>query len=245
MSQSSVDGDIDHIEFIKKEIGKCESEIKGILEGNIVLKWKPRDMTKEDIADALTNPKIANNDSLCREIIFGMVKKSNPITGEKLLSIINSPLIAQYLKIIEEMYILNNEKIALEKKELEIKKLDFTQTYYKPIIDKILQMSHRAYKELEALSVKKEQMKSNYGMSEKAAMESLSYEERRDIENTESKIMQLDDIQNEMQRIYDKRVMTAKSRSGFEEEVRWLKMYVEKKKTEEWKYPVVKQLFAD
>jgi len=243
--QYIIDGDIKWVETMEKYIREWESEIKDIVEGRIVLKSKPRDMTEKDIAEALTKPEIANNKILSMEISFGMIQKKDEITGKKLLSIINSPFITKYIKIIEELNLLKNEELALNRKELETKKADFTKTYYQPIIDKISQLTEKAYQELEEYSKSKDQMKTDYGMTEKAAMESLSYEEKRNITNTEYKIRQLDEIQDEMRQIYDNHIMSSKSESGFEEGVRRLKSYVEKKKTEEWRYPVVKLLFVN
>jgi hypothetical protein len=235
----------DQVENIKKEIEKYELEIRGIQEGNITLEGKPKNMTKNEVAKALTTPKFLNDDKLRRELVVGSVKKKNPITGKKLLLVTNSPLITQYLNIVEEIEVLNDEKQLLDKQELEREKLTFIQTYYDPIINRIVQMIEKAYKELEMISVGKDKMMLNYNMTEKAAMETLPYEERRGIEDTESRIMQMDEIYGEMVTIYNKMVLPAETLSGFKNGVSWLQRYINRKKAEERRYPVVKQLFID
>lgn len=241
--QYTSDGDHNDIESTKKHILLAENEMNDILSGKIILQWKLRNLTKLEIIQALKDPNIAKDSSLSRQITSGMVQKRDEIKGKKLLSLMESPAIETYLTVVKELQILSNEDRALRIQQLQTTKEEFTKTYYKPIVDKIIQMTERAYQELEAISIKKDQMKADYGMKEKAALESLPYDERRAIEEVEQKIEQLDEIQTEMKQKYD-RAMTTKNERDFAEVVQRIKFYVEKKKTEGWRYPVVKQLFV-
>ena len=99
----------------------------------------------------------------------------------------------------------------IQAKELIDKKNQFDNEFYKPELEKIDQEIEKQYAKLEEPLQKKEDLISDYGMHEEAALDELSYSERNAIYDAESKINNLDRLKQDLKSRYDSFIPGAKN----------------------------------